>query len=134
MTVQRPEQAIQKAVIAHLDTRRVPGVFYFHVPSGGYRRPIEAKIFKSIGSKPGIPDLLFIFRGKVFGLELKTPGRHPTAIQHETMNAMRAAGATVAVAHGIDEATAQLEAWKLLRPNRNTGRDACTDHGDDLRA
>jgi hypothetical protein len=31
----RPEQAIQRAVFAHLGARPAPGVFAFHVPNGG---------------------------------------------------------------------------------------------------
>jgi hypothetical protein len=33
-----------------------PGVFAFHVPNGGYRRPIEAKILQGLGVVPGVPD------------------------------------------------------------------------------
>jgi hypothetical protein len=33
---------------------------------------------------------------------------------------MRAAGAAVAIAVGIDEALRQLESWKLLRPDVST--------------
>jgi hypothetical protein len=36
-------------------------------------------------------------------------------VQKAAHAALRAAGATVAVAYGIDAAVAQLEAWRLLR-------------------
>jgi hypothetical protein len=38
-----------------------------------------------------------------------------TEIQRETIEAMQAAGATCAVAYGIDEAIARLTEWGLLR-------------------
>jgi hypothetical protein len=38
----RPEDAIQRAVFQHLRARAAPGVFAFHVPNGGYRKPVEA--------------------------------------------------------------------------------------------
>jgi hypothetical protein len=115
----QPEAAIQRAVIEHLRWRHFPGCFWFHCPNGGAGRPIEAAILKALGVVAGIPDLIFIRDGHVYALELKAPGREPTPAQITTMNAMRAAGATVAVAHGVDEAIAQLEAWGLLRPNKN---------------
>ena len=38
-----------------------------------------------------------------------------TAAQRDAHAALRAAGATVAVVHTLDDALAQLEAWALLR-------------------
>ena len=102
-------------MIDHLRWRHFPGCFWFHVPNGGYRRPVEAAILQSLGLVAGVPDLIFIYNGKIFALELKTSGRKPTPAQVATMDAMRSAGATVAVAYGLDEAIAQLENWHLLR-------------------
>jgi hypothetical protein len=52
----------------------------------------------------------------------KTTRGRLTDIQRETIEAMRRAGAIVAVAHGLDEAIAQLEQWQLLRRDRNSTR------------
>lgn len=49
------EQAAQKIVCQWLDLRRL---LYCHVPNGGKRSAIEAKIFRSLGVKPGVPDIL----------------------------------------------------------------------------
>lgn len=111
----RPEQQIQKAVCEHLAWRARPGVFSFHVPLGGYRSPIEAAIFKSIGTIAGIPDIILIFEGRCYALELKTENGRLTEVQHVVHERMRAAGATVAVAYGVDQALAQLKRWGLLR-------------------
>jgi hypothetical protein len=46
----RPEDAIQRAVFQHLRARAAPGVFAFHVPNGGYRKPVEAAIMKGLGA------------------------------------------------------------------------------------
>ena len=94
----------------------------FHPANGGDRRPIEAAILKALGVVAGVPDLIFICNGKTFALELKAPGRQPTPTQVATMTAMRAAGATVAVAHGVDEAVGQLEAWQLIRRQASGAR------------
>ena len=40
-----------------------------------------------------------------------------TDVQRVVHERLREAGAHVAVAHGIDQALAQLEAWNLLRHN-----------------
>jgi hypothetical protein len=92
-----------------------PDVFAFHVPLGGYRRPVEAAILKSVGTVAGIPDVLCIFEGRVFALEIKTERGRVTDVQRVTHERLRRAGANVAVAFGIDEAIAQLERWRLLR-------------------
>jgi hypothetical protein len=46
---QAKEQDIQRTVIQHLAWCAHPDAFCFHVPLGGYRKPIEA-ILKSIGT------------------------------------------------------------------------------------
>jgi hypothetical protein len=51
----------------------------------------------------------------VFGLELKAVGGQLSPAQLACHDAMRAAGAMVATATGLDEAIRQLEAWNLLR-------------------
>lgn len=44
----------------------------FAVPNGGKRTKIEAMQFKASGLVPGIPDLIFVWHGKTYGLEGKT--------------------------------------------------------------
>jgi hypothetical protein len=111
----RKEDQLQRSVLDHLRWRAVDGAFWFHVPNGGWRSPVEAMVFKSLGVTAGVPDLLIVHDGGLFGLELKAEGGRVSEAQHATMEAMRRAGAIVAVAHGIDQALAQLEAWNLLR-------------------
>jgi hypothetical protein len=109
------EQAIQAAIFEHIAWRGVKGLFAFHVPLGGYRRPVEAKIFKSLGVVAGIPDLLILHDGRCYAIELKTELGRLTHVQRETHARMRAAGATVATCWGIDEAISTLEQWNLFR-------------------
>jgi hypothetical protein len=111
----RPEQIIQRAVFDHLRMRAAPGVFAFHPANGGYRKPIEAAIMKGLGVKPGVPDVIAIHQGRVYGLELKAEGGSATQKQLEAIAAMEAAGASCCVAEGLDRALACLEAWGLLR-------------------
>jgi hypothetical protein len=111
----RPEAQIQRAVFDHLRLRAAPGVFAFHVPNGGYRKPIEAAIMKGLGVKAGVPDVVAIHKGHVFGLELKAEGGRATPKQLEAIAAMEAAGAYCCIAEGLDRALAVLEQWGLLR-------------------
>jgi hypothetical protein len=110
-----PEQGIQRALFQHLRVRGVPGLFAFHPPNGGYRRPIEAKIFQGLGVVSGAPDVFIIHHGQVYALELKSEDGRLTASQVLVQNALREAGAQVATTYGLDAALEQLERWNLLR-------------------
>jgi len=110
-----PEAMIQRAVFAHLRARSAPGVFAFHVPNGGYRRPREAAILKGLGLIAGVPDIIAIHNGRCFALELKAPGGRTTGKQLATIAAMEVAGVYTCIAEGLDRALAVLEAWGLLR-------------------
>ena len=109
------EAAIQRAVFQHLTLRRVAGVFAFHPPNGGWRSRVEAAILKGLGVCPGVPDVIAIKDGHAYGLELKSPAGRLSPAQRDVLAALRAAGATVSVAYGLDAALVQLEAWELLR-------------------
>jgi hypothetical protein len=113
----QPEQEIQKAMLEHLHWRGVPRLFVFHYPAGGWRSSVEAAIFKSLGVVAGIPDLLIVYQGQLYALELKTTYGRLTPTQIDTQQRMRAAGVIVATAVEIDAALDILEGWGLLRPN-----------------
>jgi hypothetical protein len=63
----------------------------------------------------GVPDIIAIRAGHAYGLELKAEGGKPSEKQIAVMAAMEAAGATVALAEGLDAALSQLETWGLLK-------------------
>jgi len=113
--MKRGEDQIQRAILEHLALRAIRDAFWFHVPNGGWRSPIEASVFKGIGVKAGVPDLILIAGGKCHGLELKTEQGRLTPTQRTTQALLAAAGAEVATAHGLDQALEQLNRWGLLR-------------------
>jgi hypothetical protein len=98
------EQQIQKCVFEHLRARGAPGIFAWHPFSGGYRKPIEAAIYKSLGVRAGLPDVMVLHNGKLFCVELKKEGGSATPKQIETIAAMEAAGAFTCIAEGLDRA------------------------------
>jgi hypothetical protein len=111
----RPEDASQRCILQHLKLRAPRDAFYFHPANGGQRSPVEAAILNGLGVRAGVPDLIIIYSGEVFGLELKAEGGKLTKLQEEAQEAMRRAGAKVATAIGLDAALKQLESWKLLK-------------------
>jgi hypothetical protein len=115
VTRNRPEQAIQKAVFAHLTARPARGVFAFHVPNGGWRSLVEASIMKGLGVRAGVPDIIAVRDGRAYGLELKAPGERLTAVQRDAHAALSEAGAPVEVACGLDDALIVFERWGILR-------------------
>lgn len=121
--ISRPEDEIQRAVFAHIRARGTPGVFAFHVPNGGYRKPREGAILKGLGVTPGVPDIILIHKGRAYGLELKAKGGRATEKQMLAMDAMDEAGAFVCIAEGLDRALAVLEAWGLLRGRTSISRE-----------
>lgn len=123
--VRRPEQAIQRAVFEHLRWRGAKNIFPFHPANGGWRTAVEGAILKSMGVVPGVPDVIIIQDGRVFALELKAKGG-PTPAQLSAHDLMRAAGATVGVAVGVDQAVAWLEARGLLRSSKKFGLGGLT--------
>jgi hypothetical protein len=108
------EQQIHRAIIRHLEARAAPNVFWFHIPNGGSRRPVEAKIFRSLGVVPGTPDLCFVKDGRAYFLELKAPGGRLSEMQENALIALRAADATACHVHSLDQGLRLLEAWGVL--------------------
>lgn len=112
----RHEDAIQRAVICHIQRRKFPNVSYFAVPNGGLRARKEAAIMQGLGTRAGVPDIVLIHNGQAYFLELKRDKGGRTSPAQAAMAAeLRAAGADVAVCAGIDAAIAQLERWGLIR-------------------
>lgn len=92
--------------IAVCDLLELCGLYYFHVPNGGQRKPSEAKLFQRMGVKAGVADLvIFIPRrslrlnginninevmtaisdiqARVAFLELKAPGKKQSLSQRQ---------------------------------------------------
>ncbi len=113
------EDSIQMAVARHLDLLAMPGVVWWHTPNGGSRGRAEAGRFKLMGVKAGVPDLVLLRDAHLYGLELKTQAGRVSPDQAVLHVALRAAGATVAVAYGLDAALRQLEAWGLMKGKRH---------------
>lgn len=111
-----PEAQIHRAVVQHLRARGVPGLVFFHVPNGGSRSPIEGAMFKGMGVRAGVSDLILAHNDKFFALELKAEGGRASVEQMAFLQDIDRAGAFTALATGLDAALRTLEAWGLLKP------------------
>lgn len=90
-----------------------------HSPNGGYRRIIEARNFKLMGTQPGIPDIMIFVQRMGYGglfIELKVPGRYPSKDQKEVINHLIEQGYKVEVVHSL-EAAIDLTNWYFGRPS-----------------
>lgn len=103
------------AVVDVLTRAAVPGIAWTHMPAGEVRAKGVAGKLKGMGVQAGWPDLLIVKGGRLYGLELKTEAGRVSPSQVAAHAALRAAGAEIAVAHGIDAALGQLGAWGMLR-------------------
>jgi hypothetical protein len=101
--------------VQHLEARPARGIFWCHYPAGGARRRVEASIFKGLGVKSGVPDLLLVKSGKLCALELKSPTGKLSETQQQTIAQLQQPGVVVAVAHDIDTALDKLQLWGFLR-------------------
>ena len=74
----------------------------FHVPNGGFRSAVEAGQLKASGVIAGIPDLLFIWKGRTYAFELKTEIGRLSAQQVEVHKAWAAQGVIVVIIRDIE--------------------------------
>lgn len=120
----RPEQEAGEQLIQWvqllppLDGMKPWDVFY-HVPNGGFRNPVEARIFYGQGVRAGWPDYgLDMPRGGYHGLrlELKAGDNTPSTEQLEILSNLERQGYFVKVAWGFEEAKDAIERYLALDP------------------
>lgn len=70
----RPEEALQRQVVATLRMLLPSPWIVFHIANGGGRSKAEAGVLKAMGVLAGMPDLMLIGPGSsVLAIELKRP-------------------------------------------------------------
>ena len=111
--MQRPEEQIHRACVEYLrlcvPEARDGGPAWFHPPNGGGRSKAEAGVFKALGVRPGVPDICLVFRGKLFGIEVKGPDGRVSKAQRERRDEWRAAGASYEFVRSLDEFRSTLQ-------------------------
>jgi len=76
----------------------------FSVPNGSTRHPLEAMKLKATGLTPGIPDMIFLWNGKAYGIEFKTETGTLQPAQRQIHTTWESNGIPVIVARSVDDA------------------------------
>lgn len=96
---------------------------FYHIPNGGKRGKREAKKFKRMGVKKGIPDyFLSIARGIYHGCYIEMKRKEDWKIskeQIEKIARLRAEGYYVDVAEGMEEGLSILRNYMILKENES---------------
>ena len=110
VSVQPTEHELQKSIVVYLTHALPKDAVFFAVPNGGDRNPIVASKLKAEGVKPGVPDLLILWRGQTFGLEVKTLKGRVSVAQELFHEKARRAGMFVEVVRSLSDVSRYLEA------------------------
>jgi len=116
----KPKPALERSThIAVADLLRGsarPDVFWTHLPSGEHRSERTGALLKRMGTKPGLPDFMFISRQGVAFLELKRGGMGRLSPGQQLFGSlMMEYGVPYAVVRSFAEAEEQLREWHILR-------------------
>lgn len=102
------ESTVTRQITAYLKTLKQAGEpIWFTKLHGG---PMQ---------QAGLPDLIVLYRGRLFAVEIKRPGGKATQLQLHTLAEMQKAGATVCVARSVDDVRTLIEETmqqRRLRP------------------
>jgi hypothetical protein len=124
-----PESDIHQACADALDKLLLPPAVWACYPAGATQLTAQQVArYSRLGLKRGWPDLIIIFDGRIFGLEVKRKGGRlsktrvsrtrrgsPRILdgQEDVFKRLAAAGMTIAVAHSVDEMLNLLRDWGM---------------------
>src|SRR5262249_13216275 len=104
----RRDESLQERLVRALRTALTSETTFFAVPDSAAGSRHEAAILSGQGLRPGVPDLIFISKGRAFGLELADEKARLSDAQRAAQLALRDAGMRVEVARSLDEALGHL--------------------------
>jgi hypothetical protein len=106
--------------VPHVEPGKKLGDYLFHIPNGGKRSKAEAGIFKAMGVKAGVSDLMLALPLHGYAglwIEFKAPftsskdKNYPSKEQKEWLARMKQAGYATAVCYGWYEAQEVIEKY-----------------------
>lgn len=107
------EETLHKAVAQHARWHLARDVFWFHPPNGGARSLVGAVNLKRMGTKAGVPDLVFVRHGRVYFMELKAPKGRVSEAQNNAHAEISRSGAPIAICRNLDDVLAYWRRWGL---------------------
>jgi hypothetical protein len=108
------EITLHLEVVDLLKSAALPGVFWTHFPAGEKRSEATRHKLAIMGTKAGVPDFLLVADGRLFGLELKTAAGSLSGPQKLTHASLIRAGAELAVARTLADASHVLRRWHCI--------------------
>jgi hypothetical protein len=124
----RPEQQIHQAIAQHLRQRGKPGLVWWttnnNIAMRGRKGAVQGGIARGLGVRAGVSDIVALYQGRFYALELKADRGRPTAEQMQFIGDINAAGGFATIASGIDQALRMLEVWGLVIGKAALGRAA----------
>lgn len=119
------ERQIQRAIIGYL-RRVLPGAIVHHsangIPLRGNR--IAMSNAKLDGMIPGFPDVLTLWRGRAYCIEVKAKAGSLSKSQKQMAAQMEAQGIPFAVCRSIDETRETLAGWGVETVEQR-GNETC---------
>jgi hypothetical protein len=114
------EQTLQTQIATFFGWALSGNVWWTTIGHGGGGR-LRGAILKGMGLKAGVPDILILYRGHAYFLEMKKPGARPkrggkggiSAEQIAVHAQIETAGGSVATCYSLDDVRAQLEWWQI---------------------
>lgn len=111
--MKRPEQHLQIAACAFIELA-APGLLFFHPANGGARSKAEGAIFKAMGVRKGVPDLVILLPNAGVGfIELKAGKGVLSPAQKQWRDDLRARGYAWAEARSLEEVEDIMGRWLL---------------------
>lgn len=118
----KSEESEQVAVIEYCDLMNIP---VMHVANEGKRSKAYGAKLKSMGMRPGFPDLLIVrARGKYhgFAIEMKYGKNKTTPEQDQWLWRLAQEGYATAICYSADEAINLIKIYDKLKGSNNESR------------
>lgn len=114
----RPEQALQRAVVQYLNLYPPPpaGPYWTAVNPVPGKTKVAAAISKALGMKPGVPDLVLCWRGRFIGIELKAAKGRLSKAQDAAISELQLAGGAVLVVRSVEQLADELGVLQIPGP------------------
>lgn len=116
------ESALHEQIVGFLAYALPESALVHHSPNEGKRGPRAQGELKRSGCLKGFPDLLILWNGNSYFLELKRPGGKLTPEQKVLLNTLNDMGFRAAVANSLELAEAYLRQWGIPLRSRPLGR------------
>jgi len=108
----RSEHALHRAVAAYLAAVLPADAFWTTFPAGSGGKARGGQL-KAAGLRPGVPDLILLYRGRFLGIELKSAKGRVSDAQQACRALILAAGGAWAECRSLDDIELALTEFRV---------------------